>query len=136
MKIYRITPIIIMVFFAGLIIVSCGSSEDKLIGTWTTESVTATVDSTQANLHSIDQAIASTKSTIFILNKDHSMALSIDGYTTEAFWTYNSDNDRVSFRLGADELDKLIELGKLDGDKIVYTSSVKHGTITAVYVKE
>jgi len=136
MKKLRIGILSTLIIMAGLFIISCGSSEEKLIGTWTTESVTAKVDSTKANLQSIDNTIASTKTTIFILNEDHTMALSIDGYTTDAFWTYNSENDRVSFRLEADALDDAIELGKLDGDKIVYTSSVKHGTITAIYVKE
>ena len=128
--------IIVLAMFAGMIIVSCGSAEDKLIGSWKTESVSADVDSTKANLAVIDQTIASTKTTRFTLNEDHSMDLTIDGYTTSAFWTYNADNDRISFRLEADALDDAIELGKLDGNKIIYTSSVKHGTIKAVYVKE
>ena len=136
MKKYRTISIVVLALFAGLFIISCGSAEDKLIGSWKTESVTAKVDSTKANLAVIDQTIASTKTTRFVLNEDHSMALSIDGYTTDAFWTYNADNDRVSFRLEADALTEAIELGKLDGDKIIYTSSVKHGTITAVYVKD
>jgi hypothetical protein len=132
----KLTSIIALAVFAGLFIVSCGSAEDKLIGSWSVESVTAKVDSTKANLAVIDQTIASTKTTRFTLNEDHTMALSIDGYTTDAFWTYNADNERVSFRLEAEALNDAIELGKLDGDKIVYTSSVKHGTITAVYIKE
>lgn len=136
MKIVRIISIMVLAVVAGLLIVSCGSAEDKLIGTWTTESVSTRVDSSNANLQSIDHTIASTKTTRFILNEDHSMSLSIDGYTTDAFWTYNSDNDRISFRLEADAMDDAIELGKLDGDKIKYVSSVKHGTITVFYIKE
>jgi len=136
MKNMRIASITVFVILAGLFIISCGSAEDKLVGTWVTESVTARVDSSKANLPSIDQTIVSTKSTRFILNEDHSMALSIDGYTTDAFWTFNADNDRLSFRLEKEALNDAIELGKFDGDKIVYTSSVKHGTITAVYIKE
>jgi hypothetical protein len=136
MKSIRISILIIIAGIAGLFIISCGSTEDKLVGTWVTESVVANVDSSLANLSSIDQNIASTKTTKFILNEDHSMALSIDGYTTDAFWTYNNDNDRLSFRLEAEVLNDAIELGKFDGKKIIYTSSVKHGTITAVYVKE
>ena len=136
MKNTRIVLIIAFAAIAGFFIASCGSAEDKLAGTWVTESVSAKVDSTKANLQSIDQTIASTKTTRFILNEDHSMALSIDGYTTDAFWAFNADNDRVSFRLEADALDQSIELGKLEGDKIMYTSSVKHGIITVVYVKE
>lgn len=136
MKKLRIASCMVLAVLAGLIIVSCGSAEDKLVGTWVTESVTARVDSSKANLPSIDQTILSTKTTRFILNEDHSMALSIDGYTTDAFWIFNPDNDRLSFRLEKEALNDAIELGKYDGDKIVYTSSVKHGTITAVYVKE
>ncbi|RLD32763.1 MAG: hypothetical protein DRI97_00535 [Bacteroidetes bacterium] len=136
MKIVRIISIMVLAVVAGLLIVSCGSAEDKLIGTWTTESVSTRVDSSNANLQSIDHTIASTKTTRFILNEDHSMSLSIDGYTTDAFWTYNSDNDRISFRLEADAMDDAIELGKMDGDKIKYVSSVKHGTITVFYIKE
>jgi hypothetical protein len=136
MKKINFISIIVLALFAGLFVVSCGSAEDKLIGSWATESVTAKVDSTKANLAVIDQTIASTKTTRFVLNEDHTMALSIDGYTTDAFWTYNPDNDRISFRLEAEALEDAIELGKLEGDKIIYTSGVKHGTITAVYVKE
>lgn len=120
----------------GALIVSCGSTEDRLVGTWVTESVTAKVDSSKANLPSIDQSIASTKSTTFILNEDRTMALTIDGYTTDAYWTYDSDDNMISFRLKKEVLTGAIDLGKYKDGKIVYTSSVKHGTITAVYVKE
>jgi len=136
MKKTHLVSIIVLVILAGLFIISCGSAEEKLVGNWVTESVTANVDSTKANLAVIDQTIATTKTTRFLLSEDHTMALSIDGYTTDAFWTYNPDNDRISFRLEAEALNDAIELGKFDGDKIVYTSSVKHGTITAIYVKE
>jgi len=121
---------------AGIFIIGCGSTEDKLVGTWVTESVTAKVDSSKANLPSIDQSIASTKTTTFILNEDHSMALTIDGYTTDAFWTFNADDNMLSFHMEKDFLADAIDLGKYKDGKIVYTSSVKHGTITAVYVKE
>ena len=136
MKNTRIASVISIVIIAGLILASCGSTEEKLVGTWFTESVTATVDSSKANLASIDNAIASTKTTKFILNEDHSMALSIDGYTTDAFWTYDDENGTVSFRLEDNDIGEEINLGKVDGSKIVYNSSVKHGIITAVYVKE
>jgi hypothetical protein len=63
------------------------------------------------------------------------MALSIDGYTTDAFWRYNSDTKTVFFHL-ENNIGNEIELGILEGDNIVYTSKVKYGTITAVYVKE
>ena len=125
-----------LVLIMGIFVVSCGSTEDKLVGTWVTEGVTAKVDSSKANLASIDQSIASTKTTTFILNEDHSMALTIDGYTTDAFWTFNPDNNMISFHMEKDFLSDAIDLGKYKDGKIVYTSSVKHGTITAVYVKE
>jgi len=136
MKSIRIASLISIVIIAGFIIASCGSTEEKLVGTWFTESVTATVDSSRANLTSIDKAIASTKTTKFILNEDHSMALTIDGYTTDAFWTYDDDNGTVSFRLEDNDIGEAINLGKVDGDNIVYNSSVKHGIITAIYAKE
>ena len=136
MKSTRIASVISIVIIAGLILASCGSTEEKLVGTWFTESVTATVDSSKANLASIDNAIASTKTTKFILNEDHSMTLTIDGYTTDAFWTYDDDNGTVSFRLEDNDIGEAINLGKVDGSKILYNSSVKHGIITAVYVKE
>lgn len=136
MKTTRIIFLTAFAILAGMFIISCGSTEDRLVGTWVTESVTANVDSTYANLASIDQTIASTKTTKFILNEDHSMALTIDGYSTDAFWTFNGDSDMITFRLEKDALDSSIELGKYDDGKIVYTSSLKHGTITAIYVKE
>ena len=136
MKSIRILALFLFAATAGVFVISCGSAEDKLVGTWVTESVTANVDSTKVNLQSIDQTLASTKTTRFILNEDHTMALSIDGYTTDAYWTYNSGSDMVSFRLEAEVLENAIELGKFTGGKIVYTSSVKNGTITAVYIKE
>ena len=135
MKIFRNIIYLAAVIFAGFIITSCSSPEDRIPGTWITESVIVKVDSSKANLASIDQNIASTKTTKFILNEDHTMALSIDAYTTDAIWAYDSDSDIISFRLDVDAGDA-IELGKLEGGKIVYTSSMKHGTLTAVYVKE
>ena len=136
MKTFRNIIYLAAVIFTGFIIISCMSAEDRLPGTWVIESVVAQIDSSKANLASIDHSIASTKTTKFILNEDHTMALSIDAYTTDAIWTYNSDSDIISFRLDASQVGDAIELGKLEGDKIVYTSSVKHGTLTAVYVKE
>lgn len=135
MKTFRNIICLAAVIFAGFFITSCTSPEDNIPGTWITESVTVKIDSSMANLEIIDQNIASTKTTKFILNEDHTMALSIDSYTTDAIWTYNSDSDIISFRLDATGGDD-IELGKLEGGKITYTSSVKHGTLTAVYVKE
>ena len=136
MKTIRFLSYFAVIIFAGLMIASCGSAESKLPGTWVTEDVTVSVDSSMANLASIDISIASSKTTTFTLNEDHSMSLSIDGYSTDAFWTYDSDKGIVSFRMEAESIDDPIELGKLDGNKIVYTSNVKHGTITAVYIKK
>ncbi|MEE4256931.1 MAG: hypothetical protein V2I47_07825 [Bacteroidales bacterium] len=136
MKKTRIIYLTAFAIIAGIFIIGCGSTEDRLAGTWVTESVTAKVDSSKANLPSIDQSIASTKTTTFILNEDHSMALTIDGYTTDAFWTFNADDNMLSFHMEKDFLTDAINLGKYKDGKIVYTSSVKHGTITAVYVKE
>jgi len=134
MKTIRQLSILAVIAFTTLVISSCGSAESKLPGKWITEEVTVSVDSSKANLASIDNAIASSKTTKFTLKEDHSMTLVIDGYTTEAFWTYNSEGI-VAFRLD-DEMGDAIELGKLEGKKIVYTSKVKYGTITAIYVKE
>ena len=136
MKSIRFASLITFALVAGFFIISCGSAEDKLIGTWHTESVTTDIDSTKANLAVIDQTIVTTKTTRFVLNEDHSMALSIDGYTTDAFWTYDDENGTVSFRIGDNDTGEAINLGKVDGSKIVYNSSVKHGIITAIYVKE
>jgi hypothetical protein len=135
MKTFQRLPILTIMAFTVLLISSCGSAESKLPGKWVTEEVTASVDSSKANLASIDHAIASTKTTKFTLNEDHTMTLSIDGYTSEAFWTYDDSDGSISFRMD-EEFGEPIELGKLDGSEILYTSSVKHGTITAVYVKE
>jgi hypothetical protein len=136
MKKLRILSLAALAMILGALIVSCGSTEDRLVGTWVTESVTAKVDSSKANLASIDQSIASTRTTTFILNEDRSMALTIDGYTTDAYWTYNPDDNMLSFRLKKDVLTGAIDLGKYRDGKIVYTSSIKHGTITAVYIRE
>ena len=134
MKTIRQLSILAVIAFTTLVISSCGSAESKLPGKWITEEVTVSVDSSKANLASIDNAIASSKTTKFTLKEDHSMTLIIDGYTTEAFWSYDSEGI-LTFRMDA-ELGDPIELGKLEGNKIVYTSKVKYGTITAIYVKE
>ena len=134
MKIIRQLSVIAVITFTAFVISSCGSAESKLPGNWITEEVTVSVDSSKANLVSIDNAIASSKTTKFTLHEDHSMTLTIDGYTTEAFWSINSEGV-ISFRMDSD-IDDPIELGKHEGNKIVYTSNVKHGSITAIYVKE
>jgi hypothetical protein len=64
------------------------------------------------------------------------MVLSIDGYSSDAFWSYNDNDGMITFLFEAGKVDDPIELGKLEGDKIIYTSSVKHGNITVVYMKE
>jgi hypothetical protein len=126
----------IAISLAMAFLFSCSSPESRLTGRWITERVDAEIDSVKANLESVDRAIASTHTTKFVLNEDHTMALSIDGFTHDAFWTYNNKTDIISFRLDADKFGDPIELGIYQDDRIVYTSKVKHGSITAVYVKE
>jgi hypothetical protein len=139
MKTFRSLFIVSAFIFAGILISSCGSPEDNIPGKWITESVEANIDSTKAsalNLVSVDKAVATAKTTTFTLRKDHSMVLSIDGYTSDAFWSYDEENGMITFLFEAGEVEDPIELGKLEGDKIIYTSSVKHGNIKSVYVKE
>jgi hypothetical protein len=126
----------IVIALALAFLFSCSSPEARLTGRWTTERVDAEIDSVKANLESVDRAIASTRTTKFVLNEDHTMALSIDGFTHEAFWTYDNKTGIISFRLDADKFGDPIELGTYEDGRIVYTSKVKHGSITAVYVKE
>ena len=130
---------ILAISMATFMITSCGSAEEKLPGKWVTESVNASIDSTKAStatLASVDNAIASAKTTTFTLNEDHSMQLSIDAYESKAFWSFNSEEDLVTFLFDEQSLGEPIVLGKLEGKKIVYTSKVKHGSITTIYVKE
>ncbi|MDT8393165.1 MAG: hypothetical protein RQ761_04940 [Bacteroidales bacterium] len=139
MKKIRTFSVMLAMMLAILLITSCGSPEDNLPGNWVTESVEATVDSTKAsaaNLASVDMAIASAKTTTFTLNDDHTMVLTIDGYRSDAFWAYNSENNMITFMFEEGDVGDPIELGRLDGNKILYTSSVKNGNITSVYVKE
>lgn len=139
MKTFRSSLFVFAVIFASILISSCGSPEDNIPGKWITESVEANIDSTRAsaaNLASVDRAVASAKTTTFTLKKDHSMVLSIDGYSSDAFWSYDEADGMITFLFEAGEVEDPIELGKLEGDRIVYTSSVKHGNITSVYVKE
>lgn len=139
MKTLQSISAVLAAFLIVFMISSCGSAEEKLPGSWKTESVTASIDSTQASaatLASIDKAVASAKTTVFTLKEDHSMELSIDGYTSKAFWSFNEDEKLITFLFDQQSKGQPIELGKLEGKKITYTSKVKNGTITAVYVKE
>ena len=139
MKIFRALFIVFAALSANLLISSCGAPEDNIPGQWITESVEANIDSTKASaasLASIDKAVATAKTTTFTLKEDHSMVLTIDGYRSEAFWSYDEEDGMITFLFEAGKVENPIELGKLEGDKIIYTSSVKHGNITSVYVKE
>jgi len=139
MKNIRLASFLAIIIFTGLLIASCGSTEEKLIGTWTTESVSVSIDSTKASpsqLASIEKAIASAKTTTFILNEDHTMSLKIDGFNSDAYWSFNKENNMVSLRFEEEYQGAAIELGKYVSGDIVYTSDVIHGTLTSVYVKE
>lgn len=139
MKTFRSLFVLLVIALAGHVLSSCGSAEDRLPGKWVTEEVSASVDSTMASaavLASVDKAIASAKTTTFVLKEDHSMELTIDGYTSKAYWSYNDDQHTITFLFDQDGVGNPIELGKLEGKKIRYTSKVKHGSITSVYVKE
>ena len=134
-------PLIIpaIIILATFIISSCGPTEDKLIGSWTTESVVADIDSTMATpseLAKIEHAINSQKTVQFVLNEDHSMTLTIDGYKSEAIWSFNNSDDIVSFRFENASVGDNIELGKYESGNIIYTSEVIHGMLTTVYIKE
>jgi hypothetical protein len=139
LKIFHSLIIVFVLTSASLLFFSCGSPEDNIPGKWITESVEASIDSTKASaseMASIDKAVATAKTTTFTLRKDNSMILIIDGYRSEAFWSYDEVDGMITFLFEAGEVENPIELGKLDGDKIIYTSSIKHGNITSVYVKE
>jgi len=132
-----IIPAIIML--ASFIISSCGPTEDKLIGSWSTESVVADIDSTKASpsqLAMIENAINSQKTVQFVLNEDHSMTLTIDGYKSEAIWTFDKTENKISFRFDKTSVGDAIELGRYEGGEIIYTSDVIHGMLTTVYIKE
>lgn len=139
MKTIQPLSTVLAVILTIFMISSCGSAEEKLPGNWVTETVSASIDSTKASaatLASIDKAVASAKTTIFTLKEDHSMELSIDGYTSKAFWSFDEDEKLITFLFDQKNVGEPIELGKLEGKKITYTSKVKNGTITAVYMKE
>lgn len=136
MKIIRSSLIITLITILAYSITSCSFSESDLPGTWITKSVTAEVDSTQANLSSIDQSIASEKTTRIILNADSTMALKIDEALFEGFWIYNSETEIISCWLGKSRLNSSFELGSLKGSEIIKVTKLDHGSITAVYVKE
>jgi len=134
-------PLIIpAIFFLAIIIISsCGSTEEKLTGSWITESVVADIDSTKASpsdLAKIEHAINSQKTVQFVLNEDHSMTLTIDGYQSEAIWSFSDKDNTVSFRFDQASVGDAIELGKYESGDIVYTSKVIHGMLTTVYIKE
>lgn len=139
MKALRLLTISATFILAAIIISSCGPTEDKLIGSWSAESVVADIDSTQASpsqLAMIEHAINSQKTVHFVLNEDHSMTLTIDGYQSEGIWSFDKGENKVSFRFDKTSVGDAIELGKYDGGDIVYTSEVIHGMLTTVYTKE
>ena len=130
---------LIAALLIAVLIVGCGSTEEKLVGTWVAESVDASIDSTAANpsdLAKIEHAINTQKTISFTLNEDHSMSLTIDNYVSEAIWSFDSDSDAIKFRFKDSDIDDFIDLGTYDGGEILYTSGVIHGTLTTVYVKE
>jgi len=138
MKINKQISFLIIILFAGFIMVSCGSSEDKIPGSWIAESVTPAIDSSLASpsdLAKIEHAINSQKTIKFTLNEDHSMSLNIDAYVSEAIWTFNDEDNMVTFRFKESSVGDDIELGEYKKRKIVYTSEVIHGTLTTIYVK-
>ncbi len=139
MKNTRFLSLMAMLLIMAGFIASCGSPEGRLPGTWVTVSATADIDSTKATVNTytvVDNALESARTTRFVLNEDHSMALSIDGFESDAFWAYDEETEVVSFRFEMEATGDAIELGKLDGSQIIYTSKVKNGTITTIYEKE
>lgn len=139
MKALRITIIPAILILAIISISSCGSTEDKLVGTWVTENITADIDSTlasPADLAKIEHAINSQRTVKFTLNEDHSMSLNIDGYHSDAIWSFKKSDDLIKFRFDEESIGDEIELGKYEKGEIIYTSKVIHGILTTVYVKE
>ena len=101
MKNIRFLSLMAMVLIVAGFIASCGSPESRLPGTWVTLSASADIDSTKATVNTytvVDNALESALTTRFVLNEDHSMALSIDGFESDAFWAYDEETGMVSFR--------------------------------------
>ena len=111
---------------------SCSSTpESKLLGTWKVTDVEVNFDEQQANSQTISQVENREKQTILKFTSDSTLNI-INNNTHRSSWTLG-DNGIISYQFDKDQT--VFELGKLEEDKIIATSSTPLGDIVTVFEK-
>ena len=112
---------------------SCSSTpESKLLGTWKVVEVSVNFDEQKANAQTISQVENREKQTILKFTSDSTLNIIDNNNTHRSSWTLG-DNGIISYQFDKDQT--VFELGKLEEDKIIATSSTPLGDIVTVFEK-
>lgn len=112
---------------------SCSSTpESQLIGTWKVTEVKVNFDEQKANAQTISQVEKREKQTILKFTSDSTLNIIDNNNTHRSSWTLG-ENGSINYKFDKDQT--VFELGKLEEDKIIATSSTPLGDIVTVFEK-
>lgn len=112
---------------------SCSSTpESQLLGTWKVTEVKVNFDEQKANAQTISQVEKREKQTILKFTSDSTLNIIDNNNTHRSSWSLG-ENGIINYKFDKDQT--VFELGKLEEDKIIASSSTPLGDIVTVFEK-
>lgn len=119
-----------------LVMASCGKGiEKKLIGTWKISDVKTDFDETKVNPEMLRQVVDMQKQTYFRILNDSTLVVISNNNTHEASWTYDDEDQTITYFFKGRETRANVLGTYVDGD-IVNKSKTAFGNMTVTYSKE
>jgi hypothetical protein len=128
--------LITQLFLFGLffLIVSCGSTENKLIGIWKVDNVKTEFDENKTTPQMLQQVVEIQKQMHFKIQDDSLMIIITNNNTYEAVWSFDKSRQIINFHFKGDTA--VHKLGDYIEPYIVSKSTTPLGVITTTYSKE
>jgi hypothetical protein len=130
MKLFKILSITLILFATA-----CGSSENKLTGTWKVEDVDTQFDENRMTPAMVLQVVEMQKETYFRILNDSVIIIVSSDNTHEAKWEYNNSDNVVNYYFESTP-NRKNKLGSLVEGKIISESNTPIGKMTITYAKE
>jgi len=118
-----------------LVFVSCENPTSQLIGTWKVVDVETHFDEAKMSPAMISQVVEMQKETFFKISNDSTLIIFSNENTHEAKWTYNSDDQSITYFFDSNPT-TVNKLGKLIDGNIVSETTSAIGKMIVTYGKQ
>jgi len=125
-----------LIFAAFLLIfISCENPTSQLIGTWKVVDVETHFDEAKMSPAMISQVVEMQKETFFKISNDSTLIIFSSENTHEAKWTYNSDDQSITYFFDSNPT-TINKLGTLKDGNIVSETTSAIGKMVVTYGKQ